>query len=58
MAFCKDSSLGTSQVGRKSHVQRNLLCLQEVTEDKGSTGLDSSAHIRDEHFLKYIQKYA
>ena len=58
MNFGKDSSLGTSQLGRKSHCQRNLVCLQEVPEYKGAPGLDSSAYVRDEHFLKALQKAA
>ena len=58
MAVCKDSSLRTSQVGRKAHCQRNLLCLQEVPEDKGEPGINFSTHVHDEHFLKAVQKTA
>ena len=58
MAVCKYSSLGTSQVGIKAHGQRDLLCLQEVTEDKVDPGLGSSSHVYDKHFLKAVQKSA
>ena len=52
MAVCKDSYIGTLQVGIKEYGQHNLSCLQEVPDDKGAPCLDSSAHINDEYFSK------
>ena len=57
MSVCKDLPLGTLQVGRKAHYQCNGFCLKEAPKDKGAHGLDYSAHVHDEHFIKAVQKY-